>query len=432
MSDTRSIPGSKLGRLARLASVGMRTGASMIMSRDGSGAAQQAAEVLGTMRGVAAKIGQMAAYVDGVIPEAHRGAYEASMKGLLAAAPKSPPDKVRALLEAELTRPVGAVFAEFDDEPLASASIGQVHRGRLHDGREVAVKVQHPEVARAVESDLRNAGLVEALIGTVAGKKFESKRILEEVRARFREELDYRLEAARQREFAALHASDPTVIVPSVIDELSTGRVLVSSFERGMGFEDACAASEELRSAWCGAMWRFVYKGTLIGGMFNADPHPGNYAFRSDGTVVFFDYGCIQPVPEKRRLIARRSHLAAVEGDVAAFRRYTAEMLETRGGDYERRALDYVQHCFEPVFASPFRFTREYSVAVVEHMKEVFQSSRKAKDDAYVALPEGVFFLNRLQFGFYSVLGRMAAPVDYRSIEREMLAPFAHELRAGA
>src|SRR5947209_936540 len=157
--DERRVPEGRLGRLARLAAMGVRTGAGMLVDREGKNGAKHAAEVLGTLRGLAAKVGQMASYVDGIVPEAQRGAYEASMKALFAAAPRSSASEVRAAIEEELGAPIDRLFASWNDDPLASASIGQVHVATLHDGRDVAVKVQHPGIAQAVESDLKNAGI---------------------------------------------------------------------------------------------------------------------------------------------------------------------------------------------------------------------------------------------------------------------------------
>ncbi len=397
-----------------------RAGAGALLGRD-EAAARRAAELLGTLRGVAAKIGQMAAYVDGAVPEAQRENYEKWMKKLYAEAPRSGAAAVRALVKAELGAPIEELFATWQDEPVASASIGQVHEATLHDGRRVAVKVQHPGIGEALESDLQNAGLIEGAFAMLGTRKFESKRILEEIRTRFREELDYQLEGQRQREYAQLFATDPTIRVPAVIDERSTKRVLTSAFVSGDSLDVAMTRPERERRAWCETLWRYVYKGSLVGGMFNADPHPGNYFFGPNGEVTFLDYGCIQTQPEARSVIARRLHRAALASDVPAFEAAAKELLGTQGGLYEQRALAYVREAFRPQFASPFRITRTYTSGLLEQMKNIALESRKQKDDKFVPMPEGMFFMNRLQFGFYSVLARLDVEVDYAALEREFL-----------
>lgn len=421
MSDERKIPAGRLGRLARLADLGARTGASVLLRRGSDDAAQRAAEVLGTLRGLAAKVGQMAGYVDGLVPEEHRDAYQRSMKGLLSAAPTSSPEAVRQKVEEELGAPIDALFAAWDDMPVASASIGQVHRALLPDGREVAVKVQHPGVVEAVESDLRNAGLVESALAMMGTRKLDSKRVLEEIRKRFREELDYTLEAARQEAFARIHEGDPTIVIPEVVAERSSRGVLTTGFVRGAGLDEASAAPLPARAAWCRTLWRFAYKGTVIGGMFNADPHPGNYFFLPEGRVAFIDFGCVQPVPEGRQGLARRMHTAAVTRDEATFAAATREMLDTQGGAYEERVVSYVRRAFEPQFSSPFKITRDYVVSLVQQMKKAGMDTYKGKDDKFVPFPEGMLFMNRLQFGFYSVLARLDAEVDYAAVERGFL-----------
>jgi predicted unusual protein kinase regulating ubiquinone biosynthesis (AarF/ABC1/UbiB family) len=420
MSDEKKLPSGRLGRLVRLAELGARAGIGLVR-RDSENAAERAAEILGNLRGVAAKLGQMAGYVDGLVPEEHRDAYQRSMKTLLSAAPKSPPEAVRRLVEEELGAPIDRLFSEWDEEPVASASIGQVHRARLPDGREVAVKVQHPGVAKAVESDLENAGLVESALAMMGTRRLDSKGVLEEIRARFREELDYTLEAGRQKSFARVHEGDPEIIIPPVIDELSGRRVLTTGYVRGRSLEEASRLPEEEREALCRTLWRFVYKGSLVGEMFNADPHPGNYFFGDDGKVAFVDFGCVQPIPERRRPVARRLHRAAIDRDEKAFVEAAKIMLETRGGAHEVRVLEYIRKAFEPQFASPYRITREYVTSLVHHMKEAGKETLEAADDSFVPMPEGMLFMNRLQFGFYSVLARLDARVDYARVERSFI-----------
>lgn len=384
-------------------------------------AAKAAAEMLGKLRGVAAKVGQMAAYVDGAVPEAQRESYEKWMKRLYAEAPRSSAQAVRAAIAHELGGAVADHFATFEDEPIASASIGQVHRATLPDGTAVAVKIQHPGIAEAMESDLQNAGLIEGAFAMLGTRKFESKRILEEIRTRFREELDYELEAQRQRAYAQMFADDPTIRVPRVFDAHSKKRVLTTELVSGLSLDEAMGRPESERRAWAETLWRYVYKGSLIGGMFNADPHPGNYFFGPDGTVAFLDYGCIQTQPPERVAQALAMHRAALVGDEAAFLDGAKRLLRTEGGLYEERALAYVRHAFSPQFQSPFHITRQYTTSLLDMMKNIALESRKTKTDKFVPMPEGMFFMNRLQFGFYSVLARLDVAVDYSAVEGSFL-----------
>ncbi len=397
------------------------------MLRSG-GSAESAAKILGQLRGVAAKVGQMASYVDGLVPEAHRDTFESSMSKLRASAPKSNPVQIRAAIEQELGRSVDEVFASWDDEPIASASIGQVHRAVTNDGRPVAVKVRHPGIVEAMESDLRNAGLLEVAFSAMGLSKFEVGRLIEEARTRFREELDYGLEAERYRTFARLHADDAKVVVPTVVEDASASGVLTTELLEGLSFERACAASEDERAAWCETLWSFVYGSIMRGGLFNADPHPGNYFFLPDGGVGFVDFGCVQDVDADRRALIVRAHRAAGRGDYDGFDEAAAQMLLVQPGVHRARVLDYMHFALRPVFHAPFRVTRPYAAEVVERFKAMGREFAKLPADQFSSMPPGILFLNRLQFGFFSILARLDAPVDYAAVEARWLDDVAARL----
>ncbi len=421
MADERKLPQGRLSRFARLAATGVRTGAGLLLDREGSGTARQAAEALGTLRGLAAKIGQMASYVDGVVPEEHREAYETALSALRAQAPTSSPAAIRAAIREDLGAHVEELFAEWDEAPVASASIGQVHRARLHDGREVAVKVQHPGIHRAVESDLASASILESLASMGGGRRFQTNEVLRVIKQRFREELDYALEAERIGQFARIHAGDPTVRIPALIADRSASRVLTTEFVRGLSFEEACAATESERRAWAETLWRFVFKGNLLGGQFNADPHPGNYVFHEGGRVTFLDYGCVQPIDPVRQRWARILHRAAVAHDETTFRHAVRGMIDSKPGQLEDMALEYTRRCFIPLFESPHRMTRSYAASLVDGMKAMALFSRKLDKSEFFTMPSDMVFINRLQFGFYSVLARLDVDVDYAAVETAFL-----------
>jgi predicted unusual protein kinase regulating ubiquinone biosynthesis (AarF/ABC1/UbiB family) len=420
MGKDSGVPTGRLGRFVKLAGVGARASVDMLTKRGSEKLAERTAEVLGNLRGLAAKLGQTASYVDGFVPATHRGIYEKALGALRTAAPHSSSEAIRALVEAELGAPIEKLFQSWSDEPFASASIGQVHRAELPNGQAVAVKVQHPGIDRAIESDLSNVSLLEGFVGALGPRALNSGAVLEEVKTRFREELDYQLEAERQAEFRELHAADPKISIPRVVRERSARRVLTMELVAGATLEEAALASPELRLSYAETLWRFVFKGNLVGGMFNADPHPGNYLFQPDGSVIFLDFGCIQPIRAERLSAARDLHRAALSRDEPAFRRSAAIILESKGGSYEEAATAYSRRCFEPVFASPFRITTEFATSLVQEIRTV-KEQLWAKDKSFVQPPTGMLFMNRLQFGFYSVLARLDVTVDYAEVERRFL-----------
>lgn len=422
MSRDRKIPEGKLSRFAMLASLGAKTGVSLLTKSGGEAAAERTAEVLGRMRGLATKVGQIASYVDGLIPEGkHKELYENALTSLRENAMTSSWADVRATVEEDLGAPIDRLYATFEEQPFASASIGQVHKATLNDGRAVAVKVQHHGVHKAVESDLSSASMMEPIAALAGGKRVNSKQVFEEMATRLREELDYALEAERQEHFRAVHTGDPKIRVPEVIKDRSAARVLTSELCAGVTLEEAGKLPEHARRALAETMWRFVFKGNLVGGMFNADPHPGNYLFGEDGVVTFLDFGCVEPIAGQRLANARGLHRAAVLGDEEEFARFAKLLLHTRGGEWEKLSIAYSRRCFEPLFGSPFRITREYAASLVHGLKDIGKSVRSFKKDETVPLPKGMVFMNRLQFGFYSVLARLDVEVDYRAVERTFL-----------
>ncbi len=397
----------------------------MLLSRKGGGAgASGAAEILGNLRGLAAKVGQMASYIDGVVPEEHREAYETAMKGLRAAAPTSSIKEIRRTVEEDLGAPIDQLFSEWNDVPIASASIGQVHRARMPDGRDVAVKVQHIGITKAIESDLKNAGMFEQMAAIGGARRFQTKEVLEVVRARFREELDYEHEAMQQKWFANLHRADDQIHVPAVVEERSSKRVLCSEFVKGMGFDDAIAAPLADREAWARTLWRFVFKGNLVGGRFNADPHPGNYVFHDNGRVTFLDYGCVQLIAADHQKAARDMHRHAIEGNEKAFFTAARELFHSKPGRHEDLMFEFTRACFEPLFTHPFQFTKDYAAGLVNDIKRISVATAKLKPAELNEMPADMFFINRLEFGLYSVLARLDVSVDYAAVEKG----FWHEI----
>jgi len=258
----------------------------------------------------------------------------------------------------------------------------------------------------------------------IGGKRFDTHAMFDVIRARFREELDYAHEAECLLAFARLHEGDPDVRVPQLFASHSRARVLTTELVRGAAFDEACTAPDSERRAWARTLWRFVFKGTLVGGMLNADPHPGNYVFHDDGHVTFLDYGCIQRIGD-RRTRAVRVHHAALAGDEAAFGRAVAAMVASTPGPLEDLAIAYTRRCFTPLFSPPYRITRPFAASLVDEMRDMAIVARKVADESFFTMPADMLFVNRLQFGFYSVLARLDVEVDYASVERAFIPPVA-------
>jgi predicted unusual protein kinase regulating ubiquinone biosynthesis (AarF/ABC1/UbiB family) len=283
--------------------------------------AEQVAERLGNMKGALMKVGQMASYLDDGLPDPVRQA----LAQLQADAPGMSAELAAEVVERELGGAPDAVFVEWDPEPIAAASIGQVHRAVAIDprtGREVAVavKVQYPGVDEAIEADLANT----QLFGTLLQQGFsglDPTELVAEVRDRVTEELDYRREAANQTHFADFYRGHPTIRVPAVLPELSTGRVLTSELVAGVPFSEVCGWDQEQRNLAGETLFRFVFRSLYLMRAFNGDPHPGNYLFQPDGVVSFIDFGLVRYFTvAETEMFASMVEAAAVQHDFSRFR----------------------------------------------------------------------------------------------------------------
>ena len=189
--------------------------------------------------------------------------------------------------------PPEQAFAEWDPEPIAAASIGQVHRAITHDGRAVAVKVQYPGIAEAIAADLANVALLRRMLKITAPSQ-DVDALLAELRDRVLEEIDYRREAANQELFADYFEGHPTIIVPRVVAELSTRRVVTSDLAVGARFAELESWSQDEKDLAAETIYRFVFRSLYELHAFNGDPHPGNYLFHGEGRVTFFDFGLVK------------------------------------------------------------------------------------------------------------------------------------------
>ncbi|MCL2430683.1 MAG: AarF/ABC1/UbiB kinase family protein, partial [Alphaproteobacteria bacterium] len=295
--------------------------------------AKQIVAVLGTMKGAAMKLGQVMSFLDvGLVPEEHREEFQRELAKLRDAAPAVSFKQMRRVIEEDLEEKIGAVFSDFDEEPVAAASIGQVYRATLRDdprgtgagGRDVAVKVQYPGVASAVRADRQNLDLILRLMKRMT-PALDVRALAKEIRERIVEELDYELEAQNQRSLWRIFAGHPFIAVPEVIGALSRERVLVTELVRGEGFETIKERPRHERDRIGEIVFRF-YLGCLYRHReFSGDPHPGNFMLLPDGRVAFLDFGLFKRIdagPVELELACQR---AVTEGDAPELHRLLAE-----------------------------------------------------------------------------------------------------------
>jgi predicted unusual protein kinase regulating ubiquinone biosynthesis (AarF/ABC1/UbiB family) len=281
-------------------------------------AAEQIVTALGTMKGAAMKLGQVLSFLDvGLVPEEHREEFQAKLAALRDAAPKVSFKDMRKVIEGELEDELGEVFASFDEDAIAAASIGQVYRATLHDGRDVAVKVQYPGVAAAVRADMQNLGLIMRVVKRMT-PGLDVKAVTEEIRLRIDEELDYELEAQNQRSLARIFRGHPFIVVPDVVTRLSRERVIVSEFVEGVGFEELKTYPQADRDRLGEIIFRFFFGCLCRHHQFSGDPHPGNFLLLADGRVAFLDFGLFKRMDAQDVETELAVGRAVAEGDATA------------------------------------------------------------------------------------------------------------------
>jgi predicted unusual protein kinase regulating ubiquinone biosynthesis (AarF/ABC1/UbiB family) len=335
--DDRAIPKGRIRRTAEVGSVVGAQGAryagtkarNIARSKEAGDeaieqrhleAAEQMVDTLGKMKGAAMKIGQLASFIDTeFLPPEYRDLYQDKLAHLRTDAPAMPWKKVKKVLEEDWDESPEELFESFDQEASAAASIGQVHRAVLPDGRDVAVKIQYPGVAEAIRADLQNAGMFLRMAKAIA-PGLDAKAAAEELKERVSEELDYELEAQNQRSFSRGYRGHPFIYVPDVVTRLSTRRVLVSEWVEGKGFEEIKELPQEEKDRFGEIVFRFCFGSIYHLQHFNADAHPGNYLLMDDGKVAFLDFGMTKHLDKDQIELEIAALEAAFEEDPEALR----------------------------------------------------------------------------------------------------------------
>jgi len=389
--------------------------------------AEDVAKELGQMKGVIMKAGQMFSFIaEGLPPEA-----QAALATLQADVPPMAPSLAAQVVREELGDDPERVFLDWSPEPLAAASIGQVHKAVTHDGREVAVKVQYPGVDRAIKGDLDNAELLYGMFSQLALKNMDVRSIVDELRDRMGDELDYTIEARNQQAFAELYRGHPWIRIPTVVPELSTRRVLTTEWVDGMRWDDLLETASASTKQHVGeVLFRFAQGSINRYGVFNGDPHPGNYRFHHDGSVTFLDFGLVKRwSPGELEQIEPVLDAALDRDPELMLQRMVEGGFLAEGSTIDALVLhEWMSKPYQPYVEDHFTFSRTWLREMLADVVNI--SGERAEAIKHLNMPPSYVILDRVVWGLSALLARLGASGPYRAILAEYRedAPPATEL----
>ncbi len=409
-----ALPLRALGRsvgvqVARLA--GGDTAARQQQARSATAADTRA--VLGELKGGALKLGQLVSTVDALLPQDPDGSWRQAVTALQENSPGLPFPEVEPVLIEELGSGWRSAFEEFDEDPVAAASIGQVHRAVWADGTPVAVKLQYPGVAEAMAADVRSLSTALRLSSLVA-RGVSMPPLIAELRTRLMAELDYRREAAHQRRFAAAYRGDSEVVVPEVVS--ATRRVLVSGWLDGSGFAAIALGGTTAERDRAGLLYqRFFLASPKRVGLLHTDPHPGNFRLTADGRLGVLDFGSTLVLPHGLPPTFGGLIGGMLAGDpVAVAARLRADGFVKRGADLDvGKLVDYLAPFSEPARSETFHYSRSW-------LREQFNRANDPRNPDFAEalklnLPAEQLFTHRVWLGLVGVLSGLDATVPVRS-----------------
>ena len=419
IARTAKLVGLPLGHAGRAAlGVGKRVGgrpAEAVAAELQARTAEQLFAVLGQLKGGAMKFGQALSVMEAAMPEEMAAPYRATLTKLQEAGPPMGADRVHEILARELgPRWASTKLVEFDDVPAASASIGQVHKGVWRDGREVAVKIQYPGAADALLSDLNQLSRFARVAGSwVPG--IDVKPIMDELKARMREELDYHLEARHQRHFATAFRGDDDVLVPDVL--VDSHQVLVSEWVDGTPLSRIIASgSQEERDEAATLYLEFLLRGPNRARLLHADPHPGNFRVTDDGRLGVLDFGAVNRLPQGLPPAMGRLLTECLSGEAEALEAgLRAEGFIRKGVDIDPEALlAYLAPLVEPLLEEQFTFSRDWlrgaAAKIQDPRRPQFLVGLKLN------LPPEYLLIHRVWLGGIGVLSQIGGTVPLRDM----------------
>ncbi len=426
LQTSGKLPTSSLGRMRRAAGAALRSGRLVFGARKQPDAAldeevlARIVASLGELKGVAMKAGQLMSYVDIALPDELANA----LSVLQTHAQPMESGRVEALIRDELGDRAGELLDKLDPVPVAAASIGQVHRAELADGTPVAVKVQYPEVARAIRADFGPAAVGVGIVSLIYPNA-RAEDFIQEARARFLEECDYLHEARCQARFARLFENHPHLRVPAVFERLCSRGVLTTAWMPGAGFDEFLESNpdQHQRNRIGEALFEF-YIGTLFKhGLYNCDPHPGNYLFQPDGRVVMLDYGCTREFePDYVDKLARLTRAAQSDAHDALEACFIELGMVREGQDYDfSTARDLVRSFYGPMLHDR---VQRIDLGEAMSMRRLADGKRELMK---LGVPGEFLFLFRIRFGLMSVLARLGAEANWYRLEQAYVGTRAEE-----
>jgi len=379
--------------------------------------AEQVFRVLGELKGGAMKVGQALSVFEAALPEEMAGPYRATLTRLQDAAPPMPAQTVHDVLADQLGPDWRERFPEFDDDPAAAASIGQVHKAVSRDGRTVAVKVQYPGAGKALLGDLNQVSRMGRMFGAMV-PGMDIKPLLDELRARVAEELDYLKESQSQRAFAVAYEGDPEIRVPHVL--AAAPLVLVSEWVDGVGLSHIIAdGTQPERDRWATLYQRFVLSGPERAGLLHADPHPGNYRVTDDGKLAVLDFGAVAHLPDGLPPAIGQLLRIAMRDDAGGVLEGLREEGFVRPNiSLDAQALlDYLTPLVEPARHETFHYTRDWLRGEFQRLKD--PRSEEFTVGFKLNLPPNYLLIHRVWLGCVGVLCQLGGTVATRAeIER--------------
>lgn len=380
--------------------------------------AEDAAKEFGQLKGAAMKLGQLLSYQIDALPEPAQRA----LASLRADAPPMDPRLAAEVIHAELGAPPQLLFREWEPEPIAAASIGQVHRAVLDDGTVVALKVQYPGIAESIESDLRGARWLHRIISSVAWQNLDVDAIVDELRERLLEEVDYRVEATRQRRFAARYQGHPFIAIPAVIDDFCTDRVLTTEWVDGVDW-DGLRAQPDRDQQWAAeSIFRFTQASIYLAREFHGDPHPGNFRFGSParhGHVTVFDFGLVKELSDAdcEALWPIIDPLLAQDREAVAELAVEAGFLPADHHLSTDHLWDYLQGPYVPFLTDRFTYNTDFTQQTLQRMTDPRGDYLDVMNT--VSMPASFTVLDRVVWGLTALLGQLDADNTWRAILAE-------------